>query len=134
MIVVDASAIIAILTGESESTLLVAALDRAGAATTTPLAIYEAALGIRRKRTSGVAQAERAVMEFLSAARIKVEPVNPAAVHLALEAFDRYGKGNRRPAQLNLGDCFAYAQAKLSGAALLFEGDDFSKTDIESAS
>ena len=52
----------------------------------------------------------------------------------ALEAFDRYGKGNQHPAQLNLGDCFAYAQAKLSGAALLFKGEDFSKTDIESAS
>jgi ribonuclease VapC len=78
--------------------------------------------------------AERAVMEFLSAARIKVEPVHPTAAHLALEAFDRYGKGNQHPAQLNLGDCFAYAQAKLSGAALLFKRQDFSKTDIESAS
>jgi ribonuclease VapC len=133
VIVVDASAIIAILTGESESPLLVAALDRAEVATTTPLAIYDAALGVRRKRRSGVAQAERAVMEFLSAARIKVEPVDPTTVHLALEAFDRYGKGNQHPAQLNLGDCFAYAQAKLSGAALLFKGEDFSKTDIVAA-
>jgi ribonuclease VapC len=72
-------------------------------------------------------------MEFLSAARIRVEPVNSTAAHLALGAFDRYGKGNQHPAELNLGDCFAYAQAKLSGAALLFKGDDFSKTDIESA-
>ena len=134
MIVVDASAIVAILTGESESALLVAALDRAEGAITTPLAIYEAVLGVRRKRRSGVAQAERAVMEFLSAARIKVEPVDPTAAHLALEAFDRYGKGNQHPAQLNLGDCFAYAQAKVGGASLLYKGEDFSKTDIESAS
>jgi ribonuclease VapC len=134
MIVVDASAIIAILTDESESALLVAALDKAGGATATALAIYEAVLGVRRKRRSGVVQAERAVMEFLLSARIKVEPVDPTAAHLALEAFDRYGKGNQHPAQLNLGDCFAYAQAKLSGAALLFKGNDFSKTDIESAS
>jgi ribonuclease VapC len=134
VIIVDASAIIAILTGESDSALLVAALDQAGGATTTPIAIYEATLGVRRKRRSGVAQAERAVMEFLSSARIKVESVDPTAAHLALEAFDRYGKGNQHPAQLNLGDCFAYAQAKLSGAALLFKGNDFAKTDIESAS
>jgi len=73
-------------------------------------------------------------MEFLSSARIKVEPVDLTAAHLALEAFSRYGKGNQHPAQLNLGDCFAYAQAKVSGAALLFKGEDFAKTDIESAS
>ena len=133
MIVIDASAIIAILTGEPGSALLVAALDRAGDATTTPIAIYEATLGLRRKRRSPVGQAERAVMEFLSAARIKVEPVDPIAVHLALEAFDRYGKGTGHPARLNLGDCFIYAQAKAAGASLLYKGEDFSKTDIESA-
>ena len=51
-----------------------------------------------------------------------------------LQAFARYGKGRGHPAQLNLGDCFIYAQAKLVGASLLYKGDDFSKTDIESAS
>ena len=134
MIVVDASAIIAILTGESESALLVAALDQAGGATTTPIAIYEATLGVRRKRRSGVTQAERAVMEFLRLARIVVQPIQPETAHLALEAFDRYGKGRGHPARLNLGDCFMYAQAKAGGASLLYKGDDFSKTDIESAS
>lgn len=134
MIVVDASAIIAILTDESESALLVAALDQAGGATTTPIAIYEATLGVRRKRRSGVTQAERAVMEFLRLARIVVQPIQPETAHLALEAFDRYGKGRGHPARLNLGDCFMYAQAKAGGASLLYKGDDFSKTDIEGAS
>ncbi|MGC2784893.1 MAG: type II toxin-antitoxin system VapC family toxin [Roseiarcus sp.] len=134
MIVVDASAIIAILTAESESALLVAALDQAGGATTTPIAIYEATLGVRRKRRSGVTQAERAVMEFLRLARIVVQPIQPETAHLALEAFDRYGKGRGHPARLNLGDCFMYAQAKAGGASLLYKGDDFSKTDIASAS
>jgi ribonuclease VapC len=72
-------------------------------------------------------------MEFLSAARIKVEPVDPVVAHLALEAFDRYGKGTGHPARLNLGDCFIYAHAKAAGGALLYKGQDFSKTDIESA-
>lgn len=133
MIVIDASAIIAILTGEPGASLLVAALDQAGSATTTPIAIYEATLGLRRKRHRPVAEAEQAVMEFLSAARIKVEPVDPIAGHLALEAFDRYGKGTGHPARLNLGDCFIYAHAKAAAASLLYKGDDFSKTDIESA-
>ena len=51
----------------------------------------------------------------------------------ALDAFSRYGKGRGHPAQLNMGDCFAYAVAKTYRTALLFKGDDFSKTDIRSA-
>jgi hypothetical protein len=51
----------------------------------------------------------------------------------ALSAFARYGKGRGHPAQLNLGDCFAYAAAKNHRRALLFKGDDFDKTDIRSA-
>jgi ribonuclease VapC len=102
VIIVDASAIIAILTDEPGSTVLVAALDNVKGATTTPIAVYEATLGLRRKRRCPVVQAERAVMEFLSAARIKVEPIDPIAAHLALEAFDRYGKGTGHPARLNL--------------------------------
>jgi ribonuclease VapC len=58
---------------------------------------------------------------------------NACRAHLALQAFDHYGKGTGHPARLNLGDCFIYAQARVGGAALLFKGDDFSKTDIESA-
>jgi ribonuclease VapC len=50
----------------------------------------------------------------------------------ALDAFERFGKG-RHPAALNLGDCFAYACARLAGAPLLYKGDDFPQTDIETA-
>jgi ribonuclease VapC len=55
------------------------------------------------------------------------------AANDALEAYSRYGKGSRHPAQLNLGDCFAYAHAASLRAALLFKGDGFSKTDVECA-
>src|SRR6185437_1182691 len=48
----------------------------------------------------------------------------------ALDAFARYGKGRRHPAQLNMGDCFAYSVAKTRGTPLLFKGEDFNKTDI----
>ena len=51
----------------------------------------------------------------------------------ALDAFSRYGKGRGHPAQLNMGDCFAYAVAQTYRTALLFKGDDFSKTDVQSA-
>ena len=73
-------------------------------------------------------------MEFFAPAHVAVQPIQPETAHLALEAFARYGKGRGHPARLNLGDCFIYAQAKVGGASLLYKGDDFSKTDIESAS
>ena len=78
-------------------------------------------------------EAETHVVDFLRAAGIAVQPIQPETAHVALEAFARYGKGSGHPARLNLGDCFIYAQAKAGGASLLYKGEDFSKTDIESA-
>ena len=57
-------------------------------------------------------------------------PITDAEAETALVAFSRYGKGRGHPAQLNLGDCFAYAVAKNHRTALLFKGADFDKTDI----
>jgi ribonuclease VapC len=131
--VLDASAIVAILSREPEWAALVAALERADGAATSAIAIYEAALGLRRKRHCSVAEAEADVMEFLSLARVAVAAIEPSAAYGALDAFARYGKGTQHPAQLNLGDCFAYAQAKSSRAGLLFKGDYFSMTDIDAA-
>jgi ribonuclease VapC len=131
VIFVDASAIVAILTREPEDASLAAALDAAQDVTTSPVAVYEAALGICRKRYSSVAEAEQDVDAFLAAARIRVVPIADNDRRTALDAFSRYGKGTGHPAQLNLGDCFAYAVAKNQRAVLLFKGDDFSKTDIQ---
>jgi len=58
--------------------------------------------------------------------------VDPAMRHIAINAFDRYGK-SRHPAALNFGDCFAYACARHAGVPLLYKGDDFPQTDIETA-
>ena len=134
MIVVDASAIVAVLTREPDADLLLSTLETAGPAETTPVAVYEAVLGVSRKRQRSVAEAEAHVRDFLEAAGVSVQPIQPETAHVALEAFARYGKGRGHPARLNLGDCFIYAQAKVGGASLLYEGEDFSKTDIESAS
>ena len=134
MIVLDASAIVAIITREAEADALTEALGRASEITTSPVAIYDATLGLVRILRRSVEDAEVDVMEFLRLARVAVRPIQPETGHVALEAFARYGKGRGRPARLNLGDCFIYAQAKATGASLLYKGDDFSKTDIESAS
>jgi ribonuclease VapC len=133
VIVVDASAIVAMLTREADADMFLTTLETAGPAETTPVAVYEAVLGVSRKRQWSVAEAEAHVRDFLEAAGVSVQPIQPETAHVALEAFARYGKGRGHPAQLNLGDCFIYAQAKAGGASLLYKGDDFSKTDIESA-
>ena len=134
MIVLDASAIVAIITGEPEGDALTEALGRASEITTSPVAVYEATLGLVRILRRSVEDAETDVMEFLRLARVVVQPIRPETAHVALEAFARYGKGRGHRARLNLGDCFIYAQAKVGGASLLYKGEDFSKTDIESAS
>jgi len=130
---VDASAIVAILTEEPDADALAAALEGAEAPITSAVAIFEAALGLRRKRHASVAEAYQDVRDFLAAAEVRPVPLGVREAELALTAFDRYGKGRGHPAQLNLGDCFAYAAASAHGAALLFKGEDFDKTDIARA-
>ena len=127
---VDASAIVAILTREAEADALADVLEGARSPITSPIAIFEAALGICRKRHASVGEAEADVREFLELAGIRAVPITEREAATALAAFSRYGKGRGHPAQLNLGDCFAYAIAKNHRAALLFKGEDFDKTDI----
>ncbi|HEV2363447.1 MAG TPA: type II toxin-antitoxin system VapC family toxin [Caulobacteraceae bacterium] len=72
------------------------------------------------------------VARFLAAAEIETAAIGPAERDLALQAMERFGKG-RHPAQLNMGDCLAYACARARGLRLLFKGNDFARTDIEPA-
>lgn len=130
---VDASAIVAILTREPEADVLADLLDAARAPITSPIAVFEATLGICRKRHASVEEAEADVREFLDLARIELVPITMKEAEIALSAFSRYGKGRSHPARLNLGDCFAYGAAKNHRTSLLFKGDDFDKTDIRSA-
>lgn len=125
---VDASAIVAMLTGESDADALADTLDAARAPITSRVAVFEATLGLCRKRQASVAEAQADVTEFLAMAGVQTVAIT--AKEAALDAFSRYGKGRGHPAQLNMGDCFAYAVAKTYRTALLFKGDNFSKTDI----
>jgi ribonuclease VapC len=77
--------------------------------------------------------ASRRLDDLLRAAGLAVEPVTEAQARIAREAYRDFGKGSGHPAQLNFGDCFAYALAKVTGEPLLFKGNDFSQTDIASA-
>ena len=69
---------------------------------------------------------------WMAAAGIELAPVDADQAQIAGQAFRQYGK-SRHPAALNLGDCFSYALTKASGLPLLFKGEDFIKTDIQSA-
>lgn len=131
---IDASALVAITLKEPEGAALAAELDAATDPITTPLAIYEAVLAVARKRQGGP-QAARADIQFLlTEARIRCVPIVPEDGDGALEAFGRYGKGQGHPAQLNMGDCFAYTVARRYRVPLLFTGDDFSRTDVNAGS
>jgi ribonuclease VapC len=130
---VDASAIVAILTREPEADAFADRLEEALSPITSAIAIFEATLGICRKRHGSVEEAAEDVRDFLGVAEIRTVAITETEAETALAAFSRYGKGRGHPAQLNMGDCFAYAVAKNHRTALLFKGEDFDKTDIASA-
>jgi len=127
---VDASAIVAVLTREPEADALADVLEKAAAGITSAIAIFEAVLGLCRRRHASIEEAGQDVSEFLALAGVSTVAVTDEEAKTALLAFSRYGKGRGHPAQLNLGDCFAYAVAKNRGVPLLLKGDDFDKTDI----
>ena len=127
---VDASAIVAILTQEPEADPLIDRLERAVRPITSAIAIFEATLGLCRKSYVSVEEAEADVAAFLTSARVTLVPIATNEATTALHAFSRYGKGRGHPAQLNMGDCFAYAVASSHRTSLLYKGNDFNKTDI----
>jgi ribonuclease VapC len=128
---VDASAIVAILTEEDDAQRLAAALDSAKGPITSPIAIWEAAASISRK-TGKRAEAELPdILTLLDLARVGIEPVDMSVTAAAVAAFDRYGRRSGHAADLNMGDCFAYAFARSRNIELLYKGKDFALTDIE---
>jgi ribonuclease VapC len=130
---VDASAIVAILTREDDADALADRLEAALQPITSAVAVFEAVLGICRKRHATVAEAEADVREFLEMAKVRIAAIDAPEASAALKAFDRYGKGRGHPAQLNMGDCFAYACAASRDIPLLCKGEDFTRTDIQLA-
>lgn len=129
---IDASALTALLTNESDARELLARLQRTKRRLTSPLAVWETAVAIARVLDIGVSEAGQAVHDYLILMEIELVAVPPQAARIALDAFERYGKA-RHPAQLNFGDCFAYACAKHFRQPLMFKGADFSGTDLEAA-
>jgi ribonuclease VapC len=128
----DASALTAMLVDERDAGELLARVQNYNLRITSPLAVWETVLAVARVLGLEIHAAEAAVEEFLALADIVVAPVAAEARGVAVDAFARFGKG-RHPAALNFGDCFAYACAKQARVPLLYKGDDFPQTDIETA-
>lgn len=129
---VDASALTAILCEESDARELLARLQQARTRITSPLALWETTLAVARILALDIEEAKRAIEAFLDLAEINITAVAPEAWPIAISAYDRFGK-SRHAAALNFGDCFAYACARHARMPLLYKGDDFPQTDIETA-
>jgi ribonuclease VapC len=127
---VDASALVAILADEPEREALLARLDENARRFTSPLAIYETVLAVMRVGGFSKDAAEARVNRFLIGANIVVVEITEEIGRVALDAFDRYGKGRGHPAQLNMGDCFSYAAARVLAVPLLYKGEDFKGTGL----
>ena len=125
--IVDASALLAVLFQEVEAAEFIEALAVAKVSRMSAVNYLEAAIRIDSKNNAIAAQAFEA---FMALSDITIEPVTLNQVKLARLAYAQFGKG-RHPAGLNFGDVFAYALAKDRGEPLLFKGDDFGKTDVE---
>lgn len=126
---VDASAFCAVLLAEGERTAFLRLLAREGSVTSA-IAVWETARAVERVTGRPAAEARRVTEALIGGLQVGMVSIGPDESKAALEAHERYGKG-RHPAQLNLADCFAYACAKTNALPLLFKGEDFAKTDIE---
>ena len=124
--VVDTSAVSAILFGEAEGPVFMQALAGPGRKLMSAFTRLEVSIVVEARKGDAGA---RALDELLTASGIDTVPFDRGQAELALDAWRRYGKG-RHPAGLNLGDCAAYALARFIGEPLLYKGEDFEKTDV----
>src|SRR6266516_6093673 len=128
--IVDTSALIAILRDEPEAMSYARAIEIAEARRVSAANFVEAALVIDSSRDP---VASRRFDDLCREAHLTIEPVTEAQARIAREAYRDFGKGSGHSAKLNFGDCFAYALAKTTAESLLFIGADFAHTDIVSA-
>jgi ribonuclease VapC len=126
---VDASAMVAILVEESDAVALAKRLEQAAERCTSPIAVYEAIVGVAGVCNVSIRDAEAIVDRFLAQTTVRVVPITAGIGRNALAAFDRFGRG-RHPAALNMGDCFAYACAREVDVPILCKGENFPLTDI----
>ena len=128
--IVDTSAIIAILRGEPDRAAFALAMEHASVLRMSAATYLEAGIVFDAARDP---VASRRFDDFLTEGAFIIEPVTRDQARIAREAYWDFGRGSGHPAKLDFGDCFSYALAKALGEPLLFKGDDFARTDIVAA-
>jgi ribonuclease VapC len=128
--VIDSSALVALLLAEPETEAFVSAIAAATARLLSTASYLETGI-VMIARVGPLARAK--LDELIAELSVVLVPFTPEQAQLALNAFQRYGRGSGHPAGLNYGDCFTYALAKLTGEPVLFKGNDFSRTDLIAA-
>ena len=127
--IVDTSALLAILFAETDAEVYARAVAEAESCRMSAVTFVEVSVVVEAQTgDAGTRQWDA----FFRGAGIEIEPVTEEQAYMAREAYSNFGKG-RGPAALNFGDCFSYALAKVCGEALLFKGEDFRKTNVQAA-
>ena len=124
--IIDTSAIMAIVLGEDEEVAFTDAIFRDSTPTMSAASFVELAAVIVRTHPTRRTAADA----LIETARIGLEPLSVLQARIASAAYATFGRGTGHPAKLNFGDCYAYALAKARNEPLLFKGDDFTHTDV----
>lgn len=128
--IIDTSALVAILRNEAEAVSFAKAIAAASNRRISAATFVEVSAVMGRGIDPVIS---RQVDYFLEQMQVVIEPVTEQQARIARDAYRDFGKGSRHPAQLNFGDCFAYALAKDMNEPLLFKGDGFRHTDVKVA-
>lgn len=127
---VDSSVLVAILSDEEDAGEWAERIEKTAGCMTSPLVVLETTMRLSTKLSLEPVEVGIVIARFLSEAEISIVPIEPADTDIAIDAFQRYGKGRGHPARLNLADCLSYACARRLGAGLLYKGEDFARTDL----
>jgi ribonuclease VapC len=129
-LIVDTSALVAILRKEAEEPSFARILDDADSLRISAATYLELSIVIDSRQDPAMS---RQIDDLLDRFSIEVEPVTVEQARIARQAYRDYGRGSGHPANLNFGDCFSYALARAKREPILFKGDDFGHTDLRSA-
>ena len=125
--IIDSSAVIAILLDEPETLEFATLLDSATSLGISAATFVELCTVVDRRKNPAISNQ---IEELIKRYNIRIEPVTTEQARIARQAYRDYGKGSGHRANLNFGDCFSYALARDKREALLYKGDDFVHTDI----
>jgi len=128
--IVDASAVLAILKGEPEGLSFAQAIEDADVLRISAATYFEASIVIDSYRNPRLSAGFDAFMEI---PKLVIEPLTPEQARIARQAYRDYGKRSGHAANLNFGECFSYALARAKREPILFKGEGFVHTDLRSA-